>query len=167
MGSGYNAYIESVDTLRIIKTLSSYHFRIKTMLKLLEDIYELRASYDHYATLDLLSIDTANKKMELYKMGSTTTYILHDNILTAYQNKALPHKLDEMNSSFNIDINSGDLIFLLSDGISDFINQDEFYSLIKVNETPDNICTNIINHIKKKEKNNLKDDLSLIVIKSI
>ena len=167
MGSGYNAYLESVDTLRIITTLSSYHFRIKTILKLLEDIYELRANYDHYATLDLLTIDTANKNVNLYKMGSTTTYVLHNNSLTAYQNKALPHKLDEMNSSFNFDITSGDLIFLLSDGITDFINQNEFYSLININDSPENICSNIINHIKAKEKNNLKDDLSLIVIKSI
>lgn len=167
MGSGYNAYLESVDTLRIITSLSSYHFRIKTILKLLEDIYELRANYDHYATLDLLTIDTANKNVNLYKMGSTTTYLLHNNTLTAYQNKALPLKLDEMNSTFNFEITSGDIIFLLSDGITDFIDQNEFYSLIDVSETPQNICNKIINHIKRKEQNNLKDDLSLIVIKSI
>ena len=167
MGSGYNAYLESVDTLRIITSLSTYHFRIKTILKLLEDIYELRANYDHYATLDLLTIDTANKNANLYKMGSTTTYLLHNNSLTAYQNKALPLKLDEMNSTFTFEISSGDLIFLLSDGITDFIDQNEFYSLIDVSETPENICSKIIEHIKIKEKNNLKDDLSLIVIKSI
>ena len=167
MGSGYNAYLESVDTLRIITSLSSYHFRIKTILKLLEDIYELRANYDHYATLDLLTIDTANKNVNLYKMGSTTTYVLHNNSLTAYQNKALPLKLDEMNSTFTFDISSGDLIFLLSDGITDFIDQNEFYSLIDVSESPENICSKIIDHLKIKEKNNLKDDLSLIVIKSI
>ena len=167
MGSGYNAYLESVDTLRIITSLSSYHFRVKTILKLLEDIYELRANYDHYATLDLLTIDTANKNVNLYKMGSTTTYVLHNNSLTAYQNKALPLKLDEMNSTFTFDISSGDLIFLLSDGITDFIDQNEFYSLIDVSESPENICSKIIDHLKIKEKNNLKDDLSLIVIKSI
>ena len=75
---------------------------------------------------------------------------LHNNSLTAYQNKALPHKLDELNSYFSFEITSGDLIFLLSDGVSDFISQDEFYSLINVNETPDNICSNVINHLKKK-----------------
>ena len=72
-----------------------------------------------------------------------------------------------MNSTFNFEIASGDLIFLLSDGITDFIDQNEFYSLIDVSESPENICSKIIDHLKIKEKNNLKDDLSLIVIKSI
>ncbi|MDE5855410.1 MAG: SpoIIE family protein phosphatase, partial [Anaeroplasmataceae bacterium] len=66
MGSGYNAYTESIDALKTISTLSSYHFRTKTILKLLEDIYELRSNYDRYATLDFLSIDSANRKMNLY-----------------------------------------------------------------------------------------------------
>lgn len=167
MGSGYNAYMESVDTLNLIKTLSGYHFRIKTILKLLEDMYELRANYDHYATLDLLSIDTANKSASLYKMGSTTTYVMHNNTLNSYQNKALPLKLDEMNSSFTFDINSGDLIFLLSDGITDFVDEKEFEGLIDQSLSPDLLCNKIIDYIKTKEKSQLKDDLSLIVIKSI
>ncbi len=167
MGSGYNAYMESVDTLKLIKTLSTYHFRMKTILKLLEDMYELRANYDNYATLDLLTLDTANKSASLYKMGSTTTYVMHNNSLISYQNKALPLKLDEMNSSFTFDINSGDIIFLLSDGITDFVNQKEFESLIDASLSPDILCNKIIEYIKTKEKSKLKDDLSLIVIKSI
>ena len=44
MGSGYNAYLESVDLLRIIKELSNYHFRTNTILNLLSEIYELRSN---------------------------------------------------------------------------------------------------------------------------
>ncbi|MDE5715828.1 MAG: SpoIIE family protein phosphatase, partial [Anaeroplasmataceae bacterium] len=168
MGSGYNAYTESTDALKMISNLSSYHFRIKTILKLLEDIYELKSNYDRYATLDFLSIDTANRKMNLYKMGSSTTYILHNNKLITYENQALPLKLDEVNSAYELDIFSGDYIFLLSDGVGDFINHDEFYSLVQnTNQSADEACYNIIEYIKRKEKNNLKDDLSLIVIKAI
>ena len=72
-----------------------------------------------------------------------------------------------MNSSFTFDINSGDIIFLLSDGITDFVSQDEFKELIDVSLSPEIICNTIIEHIKTKEKSKLKDDLSLIVIKSI
>jgi serine/threonine protein phosphatase PrpC len=100
-------------------------------------------------------------------MGSTTTYVMHNDSLISYQNKALPLKLDEMNSSFTFDINSGDIIFLLSDGITDFVNQKEFESLIDVSLSPDILCNKIIEYIKTKEKSKLKDDLSLIVIKSI
>lgn len=168
MGSGYNAYTESLDALKTIASLSKYHFRIKTILRLLEDIYELRSNYDRYATLDFLAIDTANKKLNLYKMGSTTTYILHNNQLLTYENQTLPLKLDEINSSYDLDLYSGDYIFLLSDGISDFISNDEFYSLVsKGQKSADEVCYNIIDYIKRKENNKLKDDLSLIVIKAI
>lgn len=168
MGSGYKAYFESREALKIISILTSYHFSIKTILHLLEDLYNLKANYDHYATLDLLYINTALCKANLYKLGSTTTYILHNNQLYTYENKALPLKLDEVNSTFEIDIYSGDYIFLLSDGISDFISKDEFYSLIKnTNLDTDKLCNTIIQYIKKKQKNELKDDLSLITIKAI
>lgn len=168
MGSGYAAYTESIDALKTVSTLSSYHFRIKTILKLLEDIYELRSNYDRYATLDFLSIDTANRKMNLYKMGSSTTYILHNHKLLTYENQALPLKLDDVNSAYELDLFSGDYIFLLSDGISDFISNQEFYQLVDHgDQSADEVCYSIIEYIKKKEKNDLKDDLSLIVIKAI
>lgn len=167
MGSGYNAYLESVDLLRIIKELSNYHFRTNTILNLLSEIYELRSNYDHYATLDLLTINPSTQSANLYKMGSSTTYIWHDNVLLPYQNKALPLKIDEMNSSYDIQISTGDIIFMLSDGITDFINQKEFTQLIDTSLSPEALCSKIVNYLKKKENNNLKDDLSLIVIKSI
>ncbi|MDE7161872.1 MAG: SpoIIE family protein phosphatase, partial [Anaeroplasmataceae bacterium] len=167
MGSGYTAYSDSIDALKTIQTLSSYHFRTKTILKLLEDIYELRSNYDRYATLDFLSIDPANRKMNLYKMGSSTTYILHEHKLYTYENQALPLKLDDVNSAYELDLFRGDLIFLLSDGIGDFIKPKEFQSLVNQDQSAEEACCAIVNHLKKKEKNTLKDDLSLIVIKAV
>lgn len=167
MGSGYTAYTESIDALKTISTLSSYHFRTKTILKLLEDIYELRSNYDRYATLDFLSIDPANRKMNLYKMGSSTTYILHNQKLLTYENQALPLKLDDVNSVYELDVFSGDFIFLLSDGIGDFISNKEFESLVNPEQTAEEACYSIVNYLKKKEKGRLKDDLSLIVIKAV
>ncbi|HRF70777.1 MAG TPA: SpoIIE family protein phosphatase, partial [Candidatus Pelethenecus sp.] len=133
----------------------------------LEDIYELRSNYDRYATLDFLSIDTATRKMNLYKMGSTTTYIYHNQQLITYENQALPLKLDDVNSAYELDLFSGDFIFLLSDGISDFISNPEFVSLIDASKAADEVCYTIVEYLKQKEKGRLKDDLSLIVIKAI
>lgn len=166
MGSGYAAYTESIDALKTISTLSSYHFRTKTILKLLEDIYELRSNYDRYATLDFLSIDPASRKMNLYKMGSSATYILHNQKLLKYENQALPLKLDDVNSAYELDLFSGDIIFLLSDGISDFISNKEFESLVNQEQTAEEACYSIVEYLKKKEKGKLKDDLSLIAIKA-
>lgn len=168
MGSGYQAYMESANALKTISLLSSYHFSMKTILHLLEDVCDLKRNYDHYATLDFLYINTANQKMHLYKMGSTTTYILHNHQLKALENRSLPLHLDEVNSSFELDLSSGDYIFLLSDGISDFISKDEFYDLVRSGtESTEALCNKIVQYMEEKEQRKLKDDLSLIAIKAI
>lgn len=166
MGSGHNAYIESANTLKMMANLTSYHFSFKTILKLLEDIYNLRCDYDSYATLDLALINTSNMKLNLYKLGSTTSYIYHNFSLISYENKALPLKLDDINSSYEIEFSKDDIILLLSDGVTDFLTKDEIFLAIDPNLSSNEIMLSISNKVKEKEKN-LKDDLSMIVIKVI
>lgn len=166
MGSGHDAYIESSRTLEMIKKLSLNHFSIKSTLRLLEEIEGLRCDYDSYATLDLLYLNTSIMKAYLYKMGSTVSYIYHNKEFISYQNRALPLKLDDINSFYEIELNIGDMVFLLSDGISDFISDNEIKKLIDERST-DVTLERIINKIKEKYNNNLCDDLSLIIIKII
>lgn len=166
MGSGHTAYIESAETLKLMANLSSYHFSIRTILKLLEDIYNLRCDYDNYATLDLAIINTSNMKMNLYKLGSTTTYIYHNFNLMSYENKSLPYKLDDVNSTYEIEFYKDDIILILSDGVTDFLNKDELFLVIDPTLSSNDIMLSITNKVKEKEKV-LKDDLSLIVIKVI
>ncbi len=164
MGNGHRAYLESANALSLLKRLLDYHFSIKTTLKLLEYIYEIKCDYDSYATLDVLFINTANMKLNLYKMGSTSTYIIHNNDIKVLENKALPLKLDDLSSSYEIEYFKGDTILLISDGISDFITKDEL-KMISYELDSDIILEEIISIIRKKENNELKDDASLIVIK--
>ena len=166
MGNGHNAYLESAKTLDLVKRLLEYNFSLKTTLKMLENVYDLKTEYESYATLDVLFINTSNMKLNLYKMGSTSTYIVHNDILTSYENKSLPYKLDDINSSYEIEFFKNDTIILASDGISDFITKKEF-SYVDYTKSSAEILENIINIIKQKENNELKDDASLIVIKII
>ncbi len=167
MGSGHNAYKESSEALKLISHLSTYHFSLKTILKLLENIYDLKCEYDSYATLDILNINTANMKLNLYKLGSTTSYIYHNNELQAFENKALPLKLDDINSSYEVEYFKDDVILLFSDGISDFLTPLEIKNEIDFTLSTEQIMNNILYKLKKKENNELKDDASIIVIKVI
>lgn len=167
MGNGHNAYKESSEALKLISHLSSYHFSLKTILKLLENIYDLKCEYDSYATLDILNINTASMKLNLYKLGSTTSYIYHNNELQAFENKALPLKLDDINSSYEVEFFKDDVILLFSDGISDFLTPLEIKNEIDFTLSTDQIMNNILFRLKKKENNDLKDDASIIVIKVI
>lgn len=167
MGSGHTAYKESSEALKLISHLSSYHFSSKTILKLLENIYDLKCEYDSYATLDLLNINTSNMKLNLYKLGSTTSYIYHNQELQAFENKALPLKLDDINSSYEVEYFKDDVILLFSDGISDFLTPLEIKHEIDFTKSTDDIMNHILNKLKKKENNELKDDASIIVIKVV
>ena len=106
-------------------------------------------------------------KLNLYKLGSTTTYVYHNGDLISYENKALPLKIDDINSSYEIEFFKNDVIILLSDGISDFISKQELEYEINYNSTPESIVNQITTKLKTKENNELKDDASLIVIKAI
>lgn len=167
MGNGHTAYKESSEALKLISHLSSYHFSAKTILKLLENIYDLKCEYDSYATLDLLNINTASMKLNLYKLGSTTSYIYHNRELQAFENKALPLKLDDINSSYEVEYFKDDVILLFSDGISDFLTPLEIKHEIDFTESTEEIMNRILNKLKKKENNELKDDASIIVIKVV
>lgn len=167
MGSGHAAYKESSEALKWISHLSKYHFSLKTILKLLENIYDLKCEYDSYATLDILNINTANMRLNLYKLGSTTSYIYHNKELQAYENKALPLKLDDINSSYEIEYYKDDVILLCSDGISDFLTKTELKNEIDFTQNSEVIMNTILNKLKRKEQNHLKDDASIIVIKIV
>lgn len=165
MGQGHQAYLESTEALKLISHLSMYHFSTKTILKLLEEIYDLKCDYDSYATLDILNINTSNMKLNLYKLGSSTTYIYHDKSLKTFENKALPLKFDDLNSSYEMEYFKNDVIILFSDGISDYLTKDEL-ELINYTNNSEKIVNDIISKLKDKEKT-LKDDASIIAIKIV
>ena len=105
-------------------------------------------------------------QLYLYKIGSTTTYLIRGNDIYSYENHTLPLNLDTSSSSYNIEFFHNDIILLMSDGIADFITKEKLFN-ISYNNTPDIIIDNIIKYIEKKEGNILKDDASIIVIKVI
>lgn len=167
MGSGHKAYKESSEALKLISNLSSYHFSLKTILKLLENFYDLKCDYDSYATLDILNLNTANMKMNLYKLGSTTSYIYHNNELQSLLNRALPLKLDDMNSAYELEFFKNDVIILMSDGISDFVPELQIKNEINFNNDAKKIMNDILQKLYQNTNNELKDDASIIVIKII
>ena len=60
----------------------------------------------------------------------------------------------------------GDIILLMSDGISDFLTKDELED-INYSNNSEEITNEIIFKLKKKVNNNLQDDASILVIKVI
>ena len=93
--------------------------------------------------------------------------IYHNKELALFENRALPLKLDDINSTYEIEFFKDDVIILISDGISDFLSKEDLSTDNNYSLSSNKIVEDIINKLKKKENNDLKDDASIIVIKVI
>lgn len=165
MGSGIDAYNSSKEILSILSNMLNYHFSTKTMLNFLSYIYEIKGNYESYATLDLLEINEVTKAASLFKLGSASTFLFSD-IDKIYENSSLPLDSTDLIDSFTINLKANDIILLLTDGFTDYLNYHDIKEIIYNNKfaSASIIADMLCNKIKQQNKI-LNDDCSVIVIK--
>ena len=165
MGSGKNAYIESTKTLEMIEKISSLESNFDFGMNILNTFYSLKEDSFSYATLDLLSINLSSGKATLYKMGSSTTYIIRGTDLIKIENQNLPFGLVDDVIKEEFDVFDNDLIFLLSDGVNDFIKREKFEKILdqSIMLHPQKISYFILKSILDESKP--KDDMTALVLK--
>lgn len=168
MGKGKNAFIQSNKTLELVNSASNININFETSLNVINSFYNIQDYFEDYATLDLLYIDRINSICDIYKMGATSSYILHtDNSFEKILNKSLPFGIDTDVLKQTVSLNKGDIIFISSDGIFENITKEskllEFLINIK-DEAPKQIAYSIIDYTVK-QKTLTKDDMSVIVVK--
>lgn len=167
MGSGYRAYQLSQDTLKMVDNITNCNISFETSLQIINNFFKTRDLADSYATLDLVDINLVDGILNLYKLGSSTTYISRgDKIIPIYNNN-LPFGISELIIKEEYSIANGDLIILVSDGISDYINEDVLIQYIETlkNELPHKIVYEILQKIYYDNGNKIKDDMSCVAIK--
>ena len=167
MGSGYYAYQLSQETLKMVDNITNCNISFDTSLQILNNFFRTRDLSDSYATLDLVNINLINGVLNLYKLGSSTTYISRgDKIIPIYNNN-LPFGINDLITKEEFQLIDDDLIVLVSDGVNDYIDE---AALIKYIETlkcelPHKIVYEILQKIYRENKNTIKDDMSCIAIK--
>ncbi len=166
MGSGYEAFYESSQILKLVSKLCNFTLQTKTIISLLQSIYEIQNHFEAYATLDFLRLDLYDQKCSLYKMGSTSTYILQNNNVLTIENNELPLEFSDMSKTHEFILNKGDIIFLCSDGLTNTLNDDEIKDLfLKVQfKKPNLMVESILDYIKQYQNYVLKDDVTIVVI---
>lgn len=167
MGSGYKAFEESKEMLRLVRDISNTTFETRSMVELLDNFYNLKNQFDSYATLDLLQIDSINKEGILYKMGGTNSYLLSKGVLKIFYNDNLPLGINDLSDHFSFKVSSGDLILLVSDGVTEHIQPSDFQNyLLTISFKPVNkIVHELIEFCRCYQNNKIQDDLSIIAIK--
>lgn len=170
MGKGYSAFKTSNATIELVNKITNLDIDITTALSILNSFYTVQDYLERYATLDLVEINRLENKLTIYKMGGTTSYIIHENgKLEKILNKNLPFGIDEELNKKEINLQNGDLIIMSSDGIfENYVNEDEIekYLLSIKDLSPQKLVYEIINYTLKKEIK-AKDDMSIIALKII
>jgi serine/threonine protein phosphatase PrpC len=167
MGSGFYAYQLSQETLKMVDNITNCNISFDAALQILNNFFKTKDLSDSYATLDLVNINLTDGILDLYKLGSSTTYISRGNKIIPIYNNNLPFGISDLVTKEEYSIADNDLIILVSDGINDYIDEGllvKFIETIK-DELPHKIVYEILQKIYYENKNQIKDDMSCIAIK--
>ena len=151
----------------MVDNITNCSISFEASLQILNNFFKTRDLSDSYATLDLVDINLADGILNLYKLGSSTTYISRgDKIIPIYNNN-LPFGISDLITKEEYSISDGDLIVLVSDGINDYIGEDVLIKYIETlkNEAPHKIVYEILQKIYYENGNSIKDDMSCIAVK--
>ena len=167
MGSGYEAYKLSSETLRMITKIISCTLDFETSLTILNNFFKIKDLEEAYSTLDFVDINLLNGKMNLYKLGSATTYIVRNEKIIPIYNNCLPFGINDLITKEEYDLKNDDLVILISDGVTDYISEAKLQKVILnlKNETPHKIVYEILQGIYRENNSKINDDMTCIAIK--
>lgn len=172
MGSGPQAGQESKAVIDLIENLTTAGFSKVTAINTANSIMTLKFSENEkFSTVDLSSIDLYTGEVEFMKVGAVASFIKSGNKVVSINSKTLPIGiLDKVDVEINKKrVKNGDMIIMMSDGISDSesIGQSDWlFQYIKEfeNTSPKAMAEGLIE--KSKELGGkVKDDMTVLVSK--
>ena len=175
MGSGPEAKKSSQIVTKMLKRLLNSGFERDTSVELINSNL-LNVADDVFATLDIAIIDLYKGNIEFIKNGACPTYIKNSKKVQIIKSLTLPTGVvNQINTDvFDKDIDSNDIVVMISDGIMDsnieYKNKELWvkYFLEDMETTNPQKIADII--LKESIDNNfgkVKDDMSIIVCKFI
>ncbi len=171
IGSGEEAHSESNSALDLMSRFLYSDFTEEQILRTLNSVLMIALGDDRYVTFDFTVIDYGTKEMRLYKAGAAPSYILSNKGVDKITGKSLPLGiLDNFEySSFKKQINIGDMLVMVSDGIIDSINLDPKKSLDKYLESltkkdPQTAANSILSYALRGQ-DKIIDDMTVLVTK--
>ncbi|MDD6635376.1 MAG: SpoIIE family protein phosphatase [Ruminococcus sp.] len=121
MGSGKNASLESRMVVSMFKRLIISGADYSSAIKLINSIMLTKSQDEAFATLDAVKINLDTCKLTVIKSGASATLIRHRNQVIKVSSPTFPIGIVEEADTFSRDFEfeNGDIIIMLSDGISE------------------------------------------------
>lgn len=174
MGSGANARKNSKIAISMLERMLISGFDKNTSINLINSAILTSNNEDMYATLDVAIVDLYDGKLELLKNGACPTYIKESKGISMISSNSLPTGV--MNNvqidTFEKQINDGDIIVMVSDGVIDSNNEYAKSELwVKAllqdiqTDSPERIADIILKETLDNNYGKAKDDITIIVSK--
>lgn len=172
MGSGKKAKIESMATIELLEDFLQAGFSKDLAINMINSVLFLKSSKDTFSTLDMCTIDLYTGFCEILKIGAVSTLILHNNKVDIIKSNSLPVGiLNNVEPEVRKKkLSDGDIIVMFTDGVIDstntIINKEHWIIDILLKNTstnPEDIANTIFEKTKENYKNNIKDDITILV----
>ncbi len=126
MGTGEKAANESLETVNLLEKLLVAGIAEDTAIKLINSVLILKSYEESFATLDMLVFDLYSGMGEFVKTGGVCSYIKRGEQVVKIRSDSLPTGIigSADPSSFRVSLADGDVVVLLSDGVSDVSSDD-------------------------------------------
>lgn len=165
MGKGGRAALDSAMGAGLLSKLLTAGFGFDSALKVVNSALLVKSGDESLATLDCSCIDLFTGRTELYKAGAPATYIVKNNRVTKCELASMPAGIlrgIEFAKRTAV-LSDGDLIVMVSDGITD--PGSEWLSGILTgfeNVPPQQIADEILKEALNITKDMKEDDMSVI-----
>ncbi len=133
MGMGAAARRESEQTVNMVADLVCCGFDIDSAAELVNRLLLLREGGESYATLDALVFDRRKGSAIAAKHGAPASYIVRHGRANAICAEALPVGIVEeaRTAVFSLKLKRGDVIIMMSDGVSDALGEELDSAIVK------------------------------------
>ncbi|SEU06339.1 stage II sporulation protein E [Salinibacillus kushneri] len=174
MGNGERAYLESMETLRLLKQILQSGIDEKVAIKSINSILSLRTTDEIFSTLDLAVIDLHHAGVKFLKIGSTPSFVKRTTDIIKVEASNLPIGIIK---EFDVDVvgeqlKPDDILIMMSDGIFEGPNHVENVDMwlrrkIKNMETddPQAIADIILEEVVRTKSGEIDDDMTVLVAK--
>ena len=165
MGSGNNAAMLSKTTIQLMEQFLNAGFDKTSSINMIGSAIMLNSN-ESFTTMDAVIIDMYTAKIEFIKAGANTTYIKSNNCIRKIISDTLPIGIlnDTEADTISYNAKDGDLIVLISDGISDSKNRSLETYLLNMHEDDPKIISELLIDEAMKNKDH-DDDMTVAVIK--
>lgn len=174
MGMGQKANIESDITISLLEKFLEAGFDKELALRTINSILVLKSTDEISSTIDMSVIDLYTGKSQFVKIGSAPTFIKRRDGVKAINSQSLPVGIlkDIDFQIFEEEVEDGDLIIMMSDGVLDANCEEEdkerwMANIISCIDSvnPQTIADSIINKSNQILGDNKKDDMTVLVTK--